>query len=342
MGKPYRFRHLISLLVLTIMFLSGLLTVFSFMLLRGFRILPNAFFATVWMPFVVIFVANAVGAVVNYFIVPRVIKPIEALVDATGKVAKGDFSVRIPADEMVGEVKDLVNSFNAMTQELGNTEIFRSDFIRDFSHEFKTPIVSMKGFARQLKNPDLTPEEREQYCDIIISESERLADMSNNVLLLSRFENQEIVSDKAPYRLDEQLRDCVLILEREWEKKDLELDLELDPITICQNASILHHLWTNLISNAVKFTPEKGTIHLTATENEKTVMVTVRDSGIGMTQEVIKHIFDKCYQADPSHSGKGNGLGLCIAKRVCTLCGGTIQVRSTPGNGSIFTVFLPK
>lgn len=342
MGKPYRFRNLINLFVLLIMICSGLLTVVSFSILRGLRLLPTAFFATVWMPIVVILVANIVAGIANYFLVPKVIRPIEALIEATTKVAAGDFSVQIPEDSGEGEISELVNSFNAMTRELRSIEIFRNDFIRDFSHEFKTPIVSIKGFAGQLKNPSLSEEEKNMYCDIIISESERLSNMSTNILLLSKLETQEIITEKGLYSLDEQLRDCVLLFEREWEKKEIEWDLDLPSIKLCHNADMLHHVWSNLFSNAIKFTPQGGKIQVAAAENEESVTVTVRDNGIGMTEEEMKHIFDRCYQADSSHTSAGNGLGLCIAKRICILSGGSISVRSTRGKGSVFTVILPK
>jgi signal transduction histidine kinase len=342
MGKPYRFRNLINLFVLLIMICSGLLTVVSFSILRGFRLLPTAFFATVWMPIVVLLVANIVAGIANYFLVPKVIRPIEALIEATTKVAAGDFTVQIPEDSGDGEISELVHSFNAMTRELRSIEIFRNDFIRDFSHEFKTPIVSMKGFAGQLKNHNLSEEEKNMYCDIIISESDRLSNMSTNILLLSKLETQEIIGEKSEYSLDEQLRDCVLLFEREWEKKKIEWELDLPSILLCHNADMLHHVWSNLFSNAIKFTPDGGKIKVSAAENEESVTITVRDSGIGMTEEEMKHIFDRCYQADASHTSAGNGLGLCIAKRICILSGGSISVRSTPKKGSVFTVILPK
>lgn len=342
MGKPYRLRNLISLFVVLVMVFSSFLTILCISVLRGLHLLPTVLFAQFWMPVIILLVVNSISAVVHFLLMPRVIHPVEAIIEATSKVAKGDFTVRVPVENASGEVKELVNSFNAMTEELGSTEIFRSDFIRDFSHEFKTPIVSMKGFAKQLKNPDLTEEERQQYCDIIISESDRLANMSSSILLLSRFENQQIISDKATYRLDEQLRDSLLLREKEWEKKNLELEVDLDPIEITSNADVLSHVWNNLIANAIKFTPDGGRITLSAKANGECVVVTVRDTGIGMTEEQMKHAFDKCYQADPSHAGKGNGLGLCIAKRVCTLAGGSISVRSKLGEGSVFTVILPK
>lgn len=340
--KPYRIRNLINLLTMAVMLSSGILTATCFAILRASRILPTAFFATVWMPLIVIIVANILSSVFQIVFVPKIIHPVENLIEATNKVAKGDFSVRIPTEKVSGEMLELVDSFNAMTVELGSIEIFRNDFIRNFSHEFKTPIVSMKGFAKQLKNPHLSDAERNQYCDIIISESERLTNMSSNILLLSKYENQEIVTDKKPYRLDEQLRDSILLLEKEWTEKELELELDLPPVIIEQNADMLGHVWTNLIANAVKFTPSGGKIAVAVMENQDSVAVTVRDSGIGMTKNQMKHIFDKYYQADDSHGGKGNGLGLCIAKRVCTLCGGTVSVRSEVGQGSVFTVILPK
>ncbi len=342
MGKPYRFRTIVHLFIILIMVCSGLLSVVAFSMLRGFRILPPAFFATIWMPVVIVLVANVVAGIANIFLVPRVIHPIEILSDAMGRVAAGDFSVKLESENYDGEIEKLMESFNSMTKELSSTEIFRSDFIRDFSHEFKTPIVSMNGFAKQLKKKDLTEEERQNYCDIIIAESARLTNMASNILLLSKVENQEIISDKKPYRLDEQLRDCVLLFEKEWEEKEILWELELEDITFTHNADILYHVWSNLISNAIKFSPEKGKIELSATENTESIVVTVRDFGIGMTEDEMKHIFEKCYQAEPSHTGRGNGLGLCIAKRICTLAGGKISVRSTPGKGTVFTVILSK
>lgn len=340
--KPYRIRNLINLLTVAVMLSSGFLTAVCFAILRASRILSPAFFATVWMPLIIIVVANLLSAVFQIVFVPKIIRPVENLIEATDKVAKGDFSVRIPTEKVSGEMLELVESFNAMTVELGSIEIFRSDFIRNFSHEFKTPIVSMKGFAKQLKNPSLSEEERNQYCDIIISESERLTNMSSNILLLSKYENQEIVTDKKEFRLDEQLRDAILLLEKEWTKKELELELELPPVTVEQNADMLGHIWTNLIANAIKFTPQGGKISVLLMENENSVAVTVKDSGIGMTKDQISRIFDKYYQADDSRAAMGNGLGLCIAKRVSDLCGGTISVRSDKGKGSVFTVILPK
>ena len=342
MGRPYRFRNLITLFVVVTMLLSSFFTVFVFSLLRAARVLPNSFFVTVWMPVIIVLAVNVVAGITQWFFVPSILRPIEALIRATDQVAKGDFDVRVDSENLVGEVKELVDSFNVMAKELGSTEIFRSDFIRDFSHEFKTPIVSMKGFAGQLKNPKLSEKERQEYCDIIISESDRLAKMSGEILLLSKLESQGIVTDKEPYRLDEQIRHSLLVFEKEWEKKNLELDLDLKSIIVCQNADLLQHVWTNLISNAIKFTPENGRIGIHASENEECVIVTVRDNGIGMTEEEMRHIFDKCYQADPSHSADGNGLGLCITRRVCTICGASISVRSTLGKGSVFTVILPK
>ncbi len=342
MAKPYRFRNLISLFVVVVMVSSSLLTILCLIILRGLRLLPTVFLAHVWMPIILLLVVNIISGVVHFLMMPHVIRPVEEVVGATKKVAKGDFTVRVSSENLTGEMKELVDSFNAMTEELGGTEIFRSDFIRDFSHEFKTPLVSMKGFAGQLKNPDLTDRERQQYCDIIISESERLSKMSSNILLLSRFENQQILSDKKEYRLDEQLRDAILLFEKEWEKKNLELECSLEDITVESNPDVLLHLWTNLLSNAVKFTPEGGKISVKALENMDCIVVTVRDTGIGMTEEQMKHAFDKCYQADPSHTGSGNGLGLCIAKRICTLAGGSISVRSKIGQGSVFTVVLPR
>ena len=169
-------------------------------------------------------------------------------------VSKGDFSVRVEEMEGDSEVAELLRNFNRMAEELGGIELFRSDFVNDFSHEFKTPVVSIRGFAKQLRDEELPPERRREYADIIVAESERLANMAANVLLLSKLENQRIPSGREEYELDEQLRACVILLEKEWSTKGLDMELDLEPVKLDGDQGLLEHLWINLIGNAVKFT----------------------------------------------------------------------------------------
>ena len=236
---------------------------------------------------------------------------------------------------------ELIESFNLMTEDLSGIEMFRSDFINTFAHEFKTPIVSIRGFAKQLKNENLTEEERREYIDIIISESERLTKLSSNVLLLSKLENQSILSDYSVFSLDEQLRSDILLLEKQWTQKNLEIEPELDEVQYCGNAEVLSQLWVNLLSNAIKFTPEGGKIVIRLTKDSEWVKVMVRDNGIGMSPETLQHVFEKFYQGDRSHSVEGNGLGLALVKRIVELCGGNISIESEARNGSTVYVSLP-
>ena len=271
----------------------------------------------------------------------RMFRPLKRLTEATKKVGKGDFSVRIPEEKGNGEMTQLVRHFNLMVQELDSNEMFRKDFINNFSHEFKTPIVSIRGFARQLRNEDLTEEQRREYIDIIIAESDRLAGMSANVLLLTKLENQTIVTDKAPFYLDEQIRGELLLMETAWTRKNLTISPELEEISYNGSAELLSHVWRNLLSNAIKFSPDGGELKIDLCKQEGEIVVKITDEGPGMDEATAARIFDKFYQGDTSHKTEGNGLGLSIAARAVTLCGGVICVTSAPSQGTTFTVRLP-
>ena len=268
--------------------------------------------------------------------------PLKEMIHATDRIAKGDFKVQI--QETFDEDSDfgiLQRSFNHMAGELDGIEMFRNDFINNFSHEFKTPIVSIQGFAHQLQAGGLTPEEEREYIRIIATESDRLAKMATNILLLSKLENQAIVTDKTEFYLDEQLRTCLLLLEKQWDAKSIELNLDLDEVKYHFNETMLSHVWVNLLGNAIKFTPPGGCITCTLKSDGSTVTVTISDTGCGMDESTQKHIFEKFYQGDTSHTGDGNGIGLTIVGRILVLCGGQIDVQSKPSQGSTFTVTLP-
>ena len=219
--------------------------------------------------------------------------------------------------------------------------MLRSDFINNFSHEFKTPIVSIAGFASLLKQGDLPRAEQLEYLDIIESESKRLADMATNVLNMTKVENQTILTDVTEFNLSEQLRTCVLLLERKWEKKNLEMNLELEEHTISGNQELLRQVWVNLLDNAIKFSPEGQSVEISAAEEENAVAVSICNTGSYIPQNQQEAIFRKFYQADHSHSTEGNGIGLAVVKRVVELHEGTIRVESNP-SFTKFTVTLPK
>lgn len=271
----------------------------------------------------------------------RQIRPIHRVIQAMRKVSAGDFSIRLPEDDCMGEIQELVSSYNHMAEELSGIEMFRTDFINNFSHEFKTPIVSIRGFAKQLEREDLTEEQRREYTAIIVRESERLANMSANVLLLTKLENQQIITDREKYALDEQIRSCILLMEKQWCDKNLDLQLDLDPITYNGNAEMMQHVWVNLLSNAIKFSPQDGILAVSCMRVQNYIEVQVADQGPGMDEITRMRVFEKFYQGDTAHATDGNGLGLSLVKRIVDLCGGKVAVRSAPGQGSCFSVYLP-
>lgn len=286
----------------------------------------------------------AIGTGISFATMKIWIGRITRISQAMRDIAKGNFKKRVPEEketEVITELGDLERSFNQMASDLEGIEMFRNDFINNFSHEFKTPIVSIRGFARQLQSGNLNDEQRKEYIDIIVSESERLSTMSQNVLLLTKLENQSIVTEKSEFYLDEQIRNCILLLEKSWSEKDIELDIDLDEIEYEFNEEMLSHVWINLISNAIKFTPEGGKMRCSLKRIGNSVVFEIEDNGEGMSEEVKSRIFEKFYQGDSSHATKGNGIGLNIVQRIVTLAGGSISVESQIGNGSKFTVRIP-
>lgn len=294
-------------------------------------------------PVVLIFlllVSLFIGTLLAIIAGDHFLRPLRDLEAATKEVAAGNFNIKVAVNGS-REINRLAISFNEMTTELAGIEKLRSDFINNISHEFKTPIVSIRGFARRLKKSTLTEQQREEYLDIIIAETERLTRMSSNVMLLSKLENTEKLFEKANYFLDEQIRKAILLLKPQLEKKSLDLEISLEPMGIAANEEMMSHVWINLLENAIKFSPEGGAIGVMLKSNGNHASVSISDKGIGMDAEVKKHIFDKFYQGDDSRVTEGSGLGLSLVKKILQLCGGKITIESTPGKGSCFTVFLP-
>lgn len=296
-------------------------------------------FALVW---IAIFVCIGVGVLLAIPVTRMVIKPIQDLNNAIEKVADGDFDVKMNIKKGPREIVDILESFNRMVYELRENEMFKRDFINNFSHEFKTPIVSIRGFAKQLENDDgLDEERRKEYISIIAAEAERLSNMSNNVLLLSKLENQQDMSNESEISLDEQLRRCIILLEKQWSVKNLNLNIELEKINYTCDDEMLCQMWINLISNAIKFTNEGGIISVSCKKTDKGIKVSIADTGIGMDKATMERAFERFYQADTSRATRGNGLGLPLVKRIAELCGAEITVDSQKGVGTTFEVILP-
>jgi len=337
----HSFQGLLISYMLFILILSGVLSGSSYMLIFFFGIVPHFLLTHPLAPVMVILLLIVFALLLTLRLARGKFRPIDHVIRAMSRVSEGDFSVRVEEENTTGQIGALVHSYNEMAQELGSIELFRKDFINNFSHEFKTPIVSIRGFAKQLERDDLTDEQRREYASIIVRESERLANMSSNVLLLTKLENQKIVTDRTEFALDEQLRSCLLLLEKQWESKELELVLNLDEVRFVGNEEMMSHVWVNLISNAVKFSPPRGRLELSCLRRDSRVIVTIRDNGPGMDAATQARIFEKFYQGDSAHATEGNGLGMPLVKRIVDLCGGTIHIQSAPSQGTSFTVTLP-
>lgn len=267
--------------------------------------------------------------------------PVAVMSRAMTQVAKGDFNVQMKYKGRVGELSDMCANFNAMIQELGHIETLRSDFVTSVSHEFKTPLASIEGYATILQNPGVDPSEVREYAQKIMESTRQLTKLSSNVLMISNLENKEIVTEKTAFRLDEQIRQSILILEPLWESKGINMNIDLEHAVYYGNEELLMQVWLNIINNAIKFTPKNGDVSIALKSINELLTVIVSDTGIGMDPEVRSHIFDKFYQADRSGYTDGNGLGLCLVKRIVDLNRGRIHVKSKPGSGTSFTVELP-
>ena len=283
-----------------------------------------------------------VGGVVAVFVGKRIIKPIQKINNAFDELSKGNFNIRISTDEKIDEMRDIAEHFNDMAFDLSHVETLRSEFVENVSHEFKTPVAAIEGYATLLQKPDLPPEIKNQYIDKITENTRKLATLTGNILTLTKLENRETVLNKQKFRLDEQLRRQILLLENKWAEKEIEFDIDFEKCFFFGNEDLLDQVWFNLIDNAVKHSPQGGVIQIKIGESEDAVSVAVVDHGDGMDENTKKHIFEKFYQGDPSRASEGNGLGLALVKRIVDLCKGQIDVQSAPGFGSVFTVTLPK
>lgn len=273
-----------------------------------------------------------------------ILEPMRRMVGAMKRLASGDFSVRMTCEGFArpSELREFTAAFNTAAAELSNTEILRKDFVNNFSHEFKTPITSLGGFADLLLEGDVSPEEQREYLGIISSEAHRLASLATNVLALSKLEAQAILTDKKAFDLTEQLRQTALMMQQKWRQKQPDIRLEAAELTCTGSEELLAQVWTNLLDNAIKFSPAGGRITLSLQKAEKELVCTVRDQGPGMDDATQARIFDQFYQGDTSHATQGNGLGLAMVKKIVALHKGTVTVQSSPGAGACFTVRLPQ
>jgi signal transduction histidine kinase len=271
---------------------------------------------------------------------------VDAIEEVLDRISKGDFEIRIDKRKYVyaEHFEELVDKINNMAQKLGEMETMRQDFVSNVSHEIQSPLTSIKGFVSLLKDENLSSHDRLHYISIIESESQRLSKLSENLLRLSTLGSEDVTFKPIHYSLSRQLKDVILLLEPQWSGKELEISLSGEKIDIFADKDLISQVWINLLNNSIKFTPERGKITVTISEDNKQVFVEVFDSGIGMTEEILPHIFERFYMADKarSRSAGGSGLGLSIVKRIVQLHHGNIDVKSKFGEGTTFKVSIPK
>ena len=270
-------------------------------------------------------------------------KHLEKISDMIEHLASGNYGAKIEITRF-DVFKKLAKDLNLLSEDLKQVQMFRDDFVNSYSHEFKTPIASINGFAQLLLTDESLDEKtRKKYLQIIADESDRLTGLANNTILLTRLDTQKIITNKKAYSLDEQLRHCVILFSNEWMAKNIEFSGDdINEVMYYGDEDLMHHVWINLIHNAIKFTPENGKISVSSKVEDNRIYVSISDTGIGMKPESAQRIFDKYYTENRNSTSKGLGLGLSIAHKIVKLCGGRIRVESRPGKGSTFTVELPE
>ena len=291
----------------------------------------------VWMVLFSVVLGGGLSIIMSRFF----LRPVTRLGRAMERVAAGDFTVRLDNPGALGEMRDSYAHFNTMTRALAATETLQSDFISNVSHEFKTPINAIEGYASLLQDHHQSPEEQETYIEKILFNTRRLSTLTGNILLLSKINNQSIRPQRTAYRLDEQIRQAIVALEQKWTEKNIDFDVELDKVTYSGYESLLLHVWSNFIDNAIKFDPQGGMICLRLRQTGDEVVFTIDDNGPGVAPEEQKRIFHKFYQSDSSREMSGNGLGLALVKQIVEFSGGTVSVENLPEAGCRFTVRLP-
>lgn len=328
-----------SLIVVIIVLFSGAMVTGVLFLLDALNVTYELSFITLISIFVVAAVA---GGMMSFFLGRRILAPMLKLSKASAEVARGNFSITVSDSSKLDEVQTTFRNFNAMVKELGSISTLSNDFVSNVSHEFKTPLTAIEGYAMLLQDASLNEQERNEYLDKILLNVRRLTTLVGSILMLSKIESKSLAEQYTTFRLDEQLRQAVVALEPAWSEKNISFDASLDEVTIYGCESLLPHVWTNLLGNAIKFSPDGGAIQIRLLDQKECVVVSITDQGCGMSPEVQARIFDKFYQADSSHKADGNGLGLPLVKRIVELSDGLIEVFSQPGEGSTFRVILPK
>lgn len=281
------------------------------------------------------------GGILIYGKAEEISRPIVRIAEITKEIAKGNFEVEVPsADVPVREIKTLNENFNLMADALKEMEYMNKDFMNNVSHEFKTPISVIAGFAEILQDDDLTREARKEYLDMIEEEADRLSHLADNILQMSRLDHQTIITKRKEVNVSEQLRRSCIMLAEKWESRAPEFDIELPELFVTADPDLTQQIWINLLDNAIKYSSGTPVIHITGSSSGDEVRVLIRDEGVGMTEEQMERMYERFYQGDESRQQQGNGLGLSIVRRILELLHGTIQCRSESGEGTEFEIHL--
>ena len=286
-------------------------------------------------------ISFGIGTFCTIYLSRIFIRPLNELKAMTGEVARGNFEVSIKKENIPNnEVGEFMENFNTMVKELKKNEMLKTDFISNVSHEFKTPLSIIQGYATLLQDENISEEDRIKYSQTIFEATEKLTVLVNDILKISKIDNRKITIEKSTYQLDEQIRECILSFEEIWSNKQLELNIDLEEVQIIADKNLLSNVWNNLINNAIKFSNNNGKIDISLKKNGENVIFKIKDFGCGIDKNDIPYIFDKFYQADKSHASKGNGLGLPLAKKIVELSKGSILVNSEVSEGSEFIVTI--
>lgn len=343
-GDGPKFAHLaflFTVLVSVIFAVTMFIVTGGMLLLNGFNVITLPAAGSWTLPAVLWFFSSLFVGMITAALVSHIpIRPFRALVDGMCRLARGEYSVRLKGGHLT-VVRKLTDSFNALAAELENTEMLRMDFVNNFSHEFKTPIVSIRGFAKLLKRADIPAAKRDEYLEIIVDEATRLTDLADNVLSLAKIEKQSILTDVAPFNLSEQIRTSVLLLQKKWEYKNLEIEFDEYEHTCTGSEELLKQVWINLLDNAVKFAPAGSRVTVHIERQPESVCVSIANQGVEIEGPARRRMFEKFYQGDSSHATEGTGLGLAIVRRIVELHKGTVEYTYRVGR-NLFSVTLPQ
>jgi len=281
------------------------------------------------------------GFLIERVVNKKIFKPLNQLKIAMKQVSEGHYDYRIIQNNELGEIKEMYKHFNTMAEELGQVELLRNDFVRSVSHEFKTPLAAIEGYATLINGTDIESDERIEYSDLILKSTKRLTKLSDNILKLSKLEQNNRKIEKKKFDLAEQIRAAIILLEPLWSDKEIDWSIDLIEMECVGNEDLLFQVWTNLLHNVIKFSHIAGTLEIGSFLEFDTFAIVIKDSGVGMSPSQQKHIFEKFYQADSSRTTDGNGLGLALVKKIIDLHEGSINVESEPNEGTTFTIILP-